>query len=526
MVPKLPPIPVTERTSLVTTLLDVIDEQREEIRRLEEKQKQLEGENEQLEVQRKQVEIEKKRLEADKKRLEGEVRRFRERLAEYEPGVWSERNSASNSEKPSRSYSMNAETKRRQKHRRRKKSPGRRPTEVKFSDAARTESVYPEGFEPEDCRLVRERAVWRLENGKAVLIGYRVYAGPDGEAAIPGVTPRCEYGIEILVVLAFVKYIIGLSLGKACAVMDFFCGLKLSKSEADALLRQLANHWCVEYETLCELIAHAAVVSMDETGWKVGNENCSLWLFASSLHRVFLFGCRKDAATLDKMLPPDVFKGIGVSDDEAVYSGRFRESQKCWAHLLRKLIRLALLHPRKTTYQRLLDDLLTLYRDAKRAAEDERLGEAGREQKVSEFEGRVCDLFQPYWPCETTPEMKPHERDFTNFVNEIMRLCLAEELFTFVRVPEVEPTNNARERDLRNPAMDRKAGRTNQTPAGARRRSVIVSVLESLRANLEQFTFTSVINEVTHWMTKGVSLFQKQWRKLMQTQPAAAPNSS
>ncbi len=69
---------------------------------------------------------------------------------------------------------------------------------------------------------------------------------------------------------------------------------------------------------------------MDETGWKVGNEKCSLWAFASQLQRVFLFGCHKDDATLDEMLPPDIFDGIGVSDDAAVYENRFKQGQKCW----------------------------------------------------------------------------------------------------------------------------------------------------------------------------------------------------
>jgi hypothetical protein len=171
---------------------------------------------------------------------------------------------------------------------------------------------------------VRERAVWRIEDGKAVRVGYRIFAGPDSrEPRIPGVTPRCEYGIEILVVLAFLVYLIGISLDKACAVLGFFCQLPLSKSEADALLRQLAQHWDNEFDTLCALIAHAAIVYMDETGWKVGDEGCSLRAFASKLHRVFLFGCHKDDATLDKILPPDVFDGIGVSDDAGVYQNRF-----------------------------------------------------------------------------------------------------------------------------------------------------------------------------------------------------------
>jgi transposase len=48
-----------------------------------------------------------------------------------------------------------------------------------------------------------------------------------------------------------------------------------------------------------------------------------------------LFGVHKDAATLKKVLDPASFAGIVISDDAAVYAN-FTESQKCWAHLLRK----------------------------------------------------------------------------------------------------------------------------------------------------------------------------------------------
>jgi hypothetical protein len=337
---------------------------------------------------------------------------------------------------------------------------------------------------------------------------------------IPGVTRRCDDGLEILVVLAFLVYVIGVSLDKACAVLSFFCQLPLAKSQADALLRQLARHWETEFDTLCELVARAAVVYMDETGWKIGREGCSLWTFAAAWQRVFLFGCRKDADTLDAMLPPEVFDGVAVSDDAAVYRHRFGRAQKCWAHLLRKAIKLALLYPRKKSYQRFLDRLLALYYDAKRAAADQRLGEQGRQQRVTDLEGRLCELCNPYWH-ETTSEMKPHERDFANLVNELLERVMDEELFTFVLLPHVDPTNNLAERLQRSPAQDRKAGRTSKTAAGAHRRSVIVSVLESLRVNLESFTLANVLTEVTEWMTTGASLFVKQWRELTQNTPAA-----
>jgi transposase len=449
--------------------------------------------------------------------------RLEQRLAQYEPEATNTRSADSQpTAKPKSSYSLDAEEKRRRPRRRRKKSPGRRPTQQKFADAERTDNVYPNGVPRAACQLVRERAVWRLENGRAVLVGYRIFAGPDGkEARLPGVTPRCEYGLEILVVLAFLVYIIGLSLGKACAVLQFFCQLPLSRSQADALLRQLAQHWHGEFDLLCTLIAHAAVVAMDETGWKVGNTGCSLWAFASKWQRLFVFGCHKDDATLDLILPPEVFEGIGLSDDASVYRERFTKAQKCWAHLLRKAIRLALLYPRKKTYQRFLNQLLKIYDDAKRAAADGRLGEHGRQQRVLELDAQLGELCRPIVDAAGL-DLPVHERDFANLAEELLRLSLAEELFTFVLVPEVEATNNAMERLLRDSAQDRKAGRTNQTAAGAQRRSVIVSVLQSLRANLPTFTLATVLQEVGRWMEEGISLFARQWQELQSLLHAGA----
>ena len=312
------------------------------------------------------------------RRLQAEIDNLKQRLAQYEPEIQSEIKRDDAPSGAATRYSLEAEEKRRRR-RKKKKSPGRRKTHLKFADAERSQDIYPDNARSADCELSRERAVWRLENGRAVLMGYRVFRAAGGvEPRIPGVTLRCEYGIEILVVLSFLVYIIGLSLEKACMVLRFFCRLPLSKSQADALLRQLARHWETEFDTLCEL----------------------------------------------------------------------------------------------------------------------------------------CN---PYWSQK--PEMKPHERDFANLVNELLERMMDEELFTFVLNPKVEATNNLTERLQRSPAEDRKAGRTSTTAAGAHRRSVIVSVLESLRANLAEFTLDSVLEEVRRWMQEGVSLFARQWQEAKRTRP-------
>ena len=48
---------------------------------------------------------------------------------------------------------------------------------------------------------------------------------------------------------------------------------------------------------------------------------------------------------------------------------------------------------------------------------------------------------------------------------------------------------------------------------------MIVSVLESLRANLETFTLASVLGEIGRWLDEGISLFANQWETMTETKP-------
>ena len=101
---------------------------------------------------------------------------------------------------------------------------------------------------------------------------------------------------------------------------------------------------------------------------------------------------------------------------------------------------------------------------------------------------------------------------------------LAEQLFTFVTAePVKEPngetlvvsgTNNEAERTLCSPAQDRNKGRTNKMVCNARRRMVIVSVLESLRQYLSTFTLSSVIREIRRWSETGRCCFARWSERL------------
>jgi hypothetical protein len=410
----------------------------------------------------------------------------------------------------------NPKKRKRQKQGRR----GRVTTADKIAQASRHEDVFPEGVAPSDCRLSHVRPVWRLEQGRALLIAYHIHRGPQNQyGKIPGVIGRSEFGIEILIEIAYLVYVVGLSFDKVCALLHFFQELRLRKSQADSLLHRLARHWQKEFDVLCTLLANSLVVHADETRWSLN----SVWAFLSEKARLLFFGVHKDADTLKHILDPATFAGIMISDDAAVYAN-FTASQKCWAHLLRKAIKLTLHEPNNEAYRQFTDRLLEIYRAACRVQRDGRLGDSGRVRQVAALENELLELCLPMWVAELPPLEEGAENDYRLLVNELMRLLLAQQLFTFVTAPPTtqpngasEPvagTNNEAERTLRGAAQARDTGRTSKTLVGARRQTIVSSVLESLRLYLPRFTLTTVLEEIQRWQAVGRSCFVELLAKL------------
>jgi transposase len=401
----------------------------------------------------------------------------------------------------------------------RKGRRGRIATADKVAQAERTEPIFPEGVEPGACQLSHVRAVWRLENGRAVRVAYEIYRGPNSQyGKIPGVLGRSEFGLEIVTEIAYLVHIVGLSFDKVCKLLNFFQNLHVEKSQVDALLYQLSRHWEHEFDVLCTLMANSLVVHADETSWSLN----SVWAFLSEKARLLFFGVHKDADTLKLILDPASFAGILISDDAAVYAN-FTKLQKCWAHLLRKAIKLTLQDPNNAEYRAFTDQLLEIYYEACRVQRDQRLGDAGRARKVAALDDKLLTLCLPVW-IQELPPLEGIADDYRLLVNELMRLMLAQELFTFVTAKPVEQvngtskpvdgTNNEAERELRDPALARKTGRTNKTIKGARRQTVLTSVLKSLHLYLPTFTLSSVLDEMKRWWATGRSCFAKLLKKL------------
>jgi len=445
-------------------------------------------------------------------------------------------------------YSLGRNTKqKRSKKNSRKKRAGRKPTQDKRGLATAVVDIYADGVARDECIRHRSQYAWRLVEGKAVYVCYHIYGLPGTDSRdlpLPAGVRNCrsEFGIEIILILAFLHYWIGVSLDNACQIMEFFTDLKLPKSQANSLLNQLSSDWNEQYDTIAELIALQMIVYIDETGWKVGKKSCYTWVFSTGMHVLFRCGVTRKKSEATAVLG-EFFNGIGVTDDYAAYKSLFSQHQLCWAHLIRKAIKLAMQNPDETEYAEFLDTLCSIYDDAKQLRDDRKSSatEAAKSDEgvdpteiIKQLQDRLKSLCTRREEMIITlnaaekanPPIKPTADHIATFI--LLQRELADNLdslFVFVAHPAVEPTINISERNVRREAEIRKGARTSKTEEGAKRRGIIVTVLASLQTRISTFTLSNLLSEVDRWLEAGSSLFEQELQTIQANLPPPEPVS-
>jgi len=185
----------------------------------------------------------------------------------------------------------------------------------------------------------------------------------------------------------------------------------------------------------------------------------------------------------------------------------------CWAHLLRKAIKLMLEHPEEQQYGEFLNELCDIYQQAVRFQKDQRLS-VGRIERSQQLKAKVVALCTRAGEKIDTQIMSIHEATFVRLQNELVNGLAA--LFVFVVHPAVEPTNNRSERNVRREAEVCKGGRTNKSEPGAKRRSILMTVLTTLNTRFPKFTLEQLLLEVQGWIEPGCSIFRwelSEWEK-------------
>ena len=338
----------------------------------------------------------------------------------------------------------------------------------------------------EDIVLVPRTRVTRFVHRQSYCPRCRrpVYQQADGELA------GCSIGPVTRAVAMHLRYDLQIPYRKVQHILRNLFGMPLVPASAMAFDRQAARRGLPLYEELAVMLKSAEAAHADETSWRENGQGRYLWFGGNQRIAVYQIADRTSDSAVQ--LLGDDFDGTLITDACASYNAvNASRRQTCWSHLARRskeilkqiqLTRPPIDVPESVAFCNQLKKFASRLCDLGRQLRNRKLSRAGAramipslERQLKRFAGQPLD----YPPAETLRERimnKDHDK-----------------LFTFLRVPGVEPTNNHAEQSLRCMVIMRKICFGTRSQAGSDSHSILTSLLQTARRqgkNRVQFLVT------------------------------------
>ena len=293
--------------------------------------------------------------------------------------------------------------------------------------------------------------------------------------AAPGELLGSAIGPVAKATAVYLRYGIGLTYRKVEKIFGQLFNLRFVAATALNFDRAATRKAQELYEDLREKIQASGYLHMDETGWRVDGVNHHLW-YAGHEHLAFFHIDRHRSTAVAQAIVGTKFEGILNTDGYCVYDALWAsDKQTCLSHLLRAAQELELplqALPQTDEVRRRAQGFSDQVQ--KLIGQACQLGRCLREKPVQEAQARRLESNYQQRLKKICARPLAHPE------TEKLRLRLREnraKLFTFIRHPEVGPTNNQAEQSLRPSVILRKLTFGNRSPAGARHHSVLSSLL-------------------------------------------------
>lgn len=287
--------------------------------------------------------------------------------------------------------------------------------------------------------------------------------------------PRLEATIHTI------RHEVAVSERKLPRVLELLLGLRLTQSAISQAAMRLAQDGSLLADHVVELegqLRQAAYVHHDDTGWRVGGEQAWVGAYRSADVALFKVNPQHTAAELQAVLQ-DGFQGTLVCDRYSVYDAKQfagMSQQKCLAHVLRNISDVAAqVTGRAGRGLAYVDRLKESVQEALKVHQDFQQGKTTERQfrfRGGLIRGRIQRLLS--------------RTDLRTPESERLRAGLWKQqekgrLLHFLERPEIPPTNNAAERQLRRVVINRKVSQCSKTDRGATAHMRIKSVVETAR---------------------------------------------
>jgi transposase len=288
------------------------------------------------------------------------------------------------------------------------------------------------------------------------------------EPDVPGALPYARFGLSIMLLVMYLKLGLRLPYNK---VRDFFItmyNLSISEGEMVHMLKQLVIAFGDYYSHLEKIVKLARVKHSDTTSWRIDGKNYFAWVFVAcgivlykirkrNNHKVALaiFGKKQG----EKTLVVDRFSAFRTLAEKAGFKLQF-----CWSHILKNSKELAREFGAEGKYvHKRIKEIYALAKGLKHK---------GNSEIVEQLKGEVFQLVCRHYRHSLVRKFVQtlYYRDSGN-------------LFRFVTDPEVDPTNNISERELRALVIIRKISNGSKSSRGAHATAILLSIIQTLRFN-------------------------------------------
>ena len=364
--------------------------------------------------------------------------------------------------------------------------PGTTRELKRVEDVQRVVSVYPERCM--GCRATLERKAGCESSGPlrhqvtemaplvAEVTEYQLHetccerCGTLTRAGLPAGVPSRACGPKIQALAALLTGQYRISRRQVEELLETVFQTTVSLGTVSALEQATSQAIAAPYAEAVAAAQASAHLHVDETGGREANGRSWLWVAVSTLGTLFRLHPKRGREGFEALLGP-AFAGIVSSDRWSAYSHLPLDQRAvCWAHLKRDFQKLVdrggAAAPVGASGLEAVRQLFTLWHGFKDGAFDR----AELLVRLQPVQARVDLLLQDGLLADTKT---------AGFCKNLRKIWPA--LWTFARVPGVEPTNNDAERALRPAVIWRRTSFGCHSSAGSRFAERILTVVATLR---------------------------------------------
>jgi transposase len=323
-------------------------------------------------------------------------------------------------------------------------------------------------------------------------------------AQLPDGVPDGQFGPRLQAMVAVATGAYRMSKRTVQEMLSDWFGVELSLGSIANLEQATSAVLQEPVAQVQQALQKEAVGHADETGWYQRAQRAWLWVFATAQLAFFLIDKSRGAQVAKALL--GTFCGVLISDRWSAYNWvDVTRRQLCWAHLCRQFVGFQDYGGKARRYGRQLEaqakEMFRLWYRVR----DGTLCRAAFQLQMQPIEHAVVELLRA---CTRLPIKKVAGR-----AREI--LVLEPALWTFVRQPGIEPTNNHAERLVRHGVLWRRSSHGTDSEAGSRFVERILTTVSTLR--LQRRNVVDYLSEACQ-----AALLRQPLPSLL-PQPAAAP---